>query len=280
MLTRSRRRRRRRQQLAKIIDTDPYYWTQDNGAGAPIHFATTYKQLDMVHHILNNGGLVNQRDKKGFTALHRAAYLAHYEGYLEIYEYLLSRGADPAIKSEDYDPYLNPGRKLPVDVAVDEGDTRAKLVALEKKYAGTAKEPEPHTDVGDWWALYDYGLDVVSKWPKTHKPEYPEEAKRARDAADRAREKKEHKARQAAIARGEVVAPAVAAAPKDTPVAFLFPGQGSQAVGMAKTLAADIPAVATMFEKAKEILGYDLLDVCVNGPKSKLDDTVYSQVSK
>ena len=91
---------------------------------------------------------------------------------------------------------------------------------------------------------------------------------------------KERKARQAAIARGEVVAPAVAAAPKDTPVAFLFPGQGSQAVGMAKTLAADIPAVATMFEKAKEILGYDLLDVCVNGPKSKLDDTVYSQVSK
>ena len=69
MLTRSRRRRRRRQQLAKIIDTDPYYWTQDNGAGAPIHFATTYKQLDMVHHILNNGGLVNQRDKKGFTGV-------------------------------------------------------------------------------------------------------------------------------------------------------------------------------------------------------------------
>ena len=30
------------------MDTDPYYWTQDNGAGAPVHFATTYKQLDMV----------------------------------------------------------------------------------------------------------------------------------------------------------------------------------------------------------------------------------------
>lgn len=32
---------------------------------------------------------MNQRDDKGFTPLHRAAYLAHYDGYLEIYEYLL-----------------------------------------------------------------------------------------------------------------------------------------------------------------------------------------------
>ena len=36
------------EQLAKIMDSDPYFITQDNGAGAPVHFATTYKQLDMV----------------------------------------------------------------------------------------------------------------------------------------------------------------------------------------------------------------------------------------
>ena len=30
------------------METDPYFVTQDNGAGAPVHFATTYKQLDMV----------------------------------------------------------------------------------------------------------------------------------------------------------------------------------------------------------------------------------------
>jgi hypothetical protein len=35
-------------QLALIMATDPYFVTQDNGAGAPLHFATTYKQLDMV----------------------------------------------------------------------------------------------------------------------------------------------------------------------------------------------------------------------------------------
>ena len=32
---------------------DPYYWTQDNGAGAPVHFAVTYRQIDMLHHILS-----------------------------------------------------------------------------------------------------------------------------------------------------------------------------------------------------------------------------------
>lgn len=42
-----------------------------------------------IHHLLELGAEINQRDDKGFTPLHRAAYLAHYEGYLEIYEYLL-----------------------------------------------------------------------------------------------------------------------------------------------------------------------------------------------
>jgi [acyl-carrier-protein] S-malonyltransferase len=30
------------------MDSDPYFWSQNNGGGAPVHFATTYKQLDMV----------------------------------------------------------------------------------------------------------------------------------------------------------------------------------------------------------------------------------------
>jgi hypothetical protein len=60
------------EQLAKVMETDPYFITQDNGAGAPVHFATTYKQLDMLHHLLNNGAEINQRDEKGFTPLHRA----------------------------------------------------------------------------------------------------------------------------------------------------------------------------------------------------------------
>ena len=70
------------EQLRMIMETDPYFWTQDNGAGAPVHFATTYKQLDMLHHVLRHAPeCVNQRDPKGFTPLHRAAYLAQFDGY-------------------------------------------------------------------------------------------------------------------------------------------------------------------------------------------------------
>ena len=44
-------------------------------------------------------------------------------------------------------------------------------------------------------------------------------------------------------------------------VAAFFPGQGAQSVGMAKDLVAEVPKAKEMFDKAKEILGYDLLQV-------------------
>ncbi|CAJ2640399.1 unnamed protein product [Trifolium pratense] len=58
--------------------------------------------------------------------------------------------------------------------------------------------------------------------------------------------------------------------------AFLFPGQGAQAVGMGKE-AQNVPSAAVLYKKANEILGFDLLDVCINGPKEKLNSTVISQ---
>jgi [acyl-carrier-protein] S-malonyltransferase len=60
-------------------------------------------------------------------------------------------------------------------------------------------------------------------------------------------------------------------------VALLFPGQGAQAVGMGKELCASNPAARGVFDRASEILGYDLADVCFNGPEERLNSTVVSQ---
>jgi [acyl-carrier-protein] S-malonyltransferase len=59
--------------------------------------------------------------------------------------------------------------------------------------------------------------------------------------------------------------------------AFLFPGQGAQTVGMGRQLVETTPAAKQVFERAAAILGYDLLQVCLEGPAEKLDSTVYSQ---
>jgi [acyl-carrier-protein] S-malonyltransferase len=60
-------------------------------------------------------------------------------------------------------------------------------------------------------------------------------------------------------------------------VAFLFPGQGAQFVGMAAGLCASLPAARELFNDAGVILGYDLLAVCAQGPKERLDSTAVSQ---
>lgn len=59
--------------------------------------------------------------------------------------------------------------------------------------------------------------------------------------------------------------------------AFLFPGQGAQYVGMAKELCAGLPAAQRLFDDAAGILGYNLLDICVNGPADRLNSTAISQ---
>src|SRR5262249_30739697 len=59
--------------------------------------------------------------------------------------------------------------------------------------------------------------------------------------------------------------------------AFLFPGQGAQTVGIAGSLCAGLPAARQLFEQASTLLGYDLLQICVQGPAERLNSTVISQ---
>jgi len=59
--------------------------------------------------------------------------------------------------------------------------------------------------------------------------------------------------------------------------AFMFPGQGAQFVGMCEDLCKEVPAAKALFDEASEVLGYDLLQVCTEGPKEKLDSTEVSQ---
>lgn len=60
-------------------------------------------------------------------------------------------------------------------------------------------------------------------------------------------------------------------------IAFLFPGQGAQHVGMGKTIAERFPAARALYDQAAEILGYDLAELCFDGPAEQLDSTVISQ---
>jgi [acyl-carrier-protein] S-malonyltransferase len=59
--------------------------------------------------------------------------------------------------------------------------------------------------------------------------------------------------------------------------AFLFPGQGAQSVGMCQSLADTNPAARQLFAEAADVLGYDLLDTCINGPAERLNATDVSQ---
>lgn len=60
-------------------------------------------------------------------------------------------------------------------------------------------------------------------------------------------------------------------------VALIFPGQGAQAVGMGRELAAAFPVAADVFRQADEILGWPLSKICWEGPEEELTKTSVCQ---
>lgn len=60
-------------------------------------------------------------------------------------------------------------------------------------------------------------------------------------------------------------------------LAYLFPGQGSQRVGMGQDLYARSPEARSIFDEADEILGWPLSQLCFEGPMEELTDTVNAQ---
>jgi len=59
--------------------------------------------------------------------------------------------------------------------------------------------------------------------------------------------------------------------------AMIFPGQGSQSVGMMQEMAAAFPVVTETFQEASDVLGYDLWSLVQDGPEERLNQTDHTQ---
>jgi [acyl-carrier-protein] S-malonyltransferase len=60
-------------------------------------------------------------------------------------------------------------------------------------------------------------------------------------------------------------------------LAFVFPGQGSQATGMLEEMAVENMLIQSVYNDASEVLGYDLWDLVLQNPEDKLNQTEYTQ---
>jgi len=63
----------------------------------------------------------------------------------------------------------------------------------------------------------------------------------------------------------------------DRKIAFVFPGQGSQSVGMGQSLSQIYPAASEIFQQADDILGFPLSHIAWEGPDECLNDTINTQ---
>lgn len=62
-----------------------------------------------------------------------------------------------------------------------------------------------------------------------------------------------------------------------TPVAYLFPGQGAQYIGMGKDLYENFAEARAVYDKASDLIGFDLKKICFEGPQDKITQTRFAQ---
>ena len=60
-------------------------------------------------------------------------------------------------------------------------------------------------------------------------------------------------------------------------IAFVFPGQGSQKVGMGRSFSEQFALAKSLFDQANQILGFDLEKLCFEGPEETLKQTENAQ---
>ncbi|MBR2569064.1 MAG: ACP S-malonyltransferase, partial [Paenibacillus sp.] len=60
-------------------------------------------------------------------------------------------------------------------------------------------------------------------------------------------------------------------------IAFVFPGQGAQAIGMGKDVYDQVPEAREIFDVANRVLDYSLTDIIFNGPEDQLKQTANTQ---
>lgn len=233
------------------------------------------------------------------NALHAAAMAGQYE----CVELLIEKRADPHVRTMMDTDDLEDG-KTALDYAMDEGyDDIVELLTKAQKEIPKGIYLPRHM-VANGWRMGDdvHGLaDKIEAFQKAKQERLRKERQERKDgkqAAERERREKHlQKARMgetipAADPGVQVSAASPAAPPQNSyanfpvvpsgvpegklPVALLFPGQGSQYVGMMKECK-DIPTVKIMLSQAKDILGYDLVDLFLNGPESRIEETIYCQ---
>jgi [acyl-carrier-protein] S-malonyltransferase len=183
------------------------------------------------------------------TALHLAAI----GGHLVCVQALLAAKADPCART-----------LVPCDKDPDSGET-----ALDKAVKHAKQREESKAEYDSIAAQLRKAEQAAPPRPKAE----PKSRKKSKEAAAKASPKSRPAASPKASPK---LAPAPAPAGPPLPLALLFPGQGSQSVGMLDRCKDD-PQIREMLSQAREILGYDLLDLCLTGPEAKLEETRFCQ---